>query len=120
MGVTLAHAGVVGDVQDGVEGCRTIWTSLVNAGLSLLVLPSSQDCLDESCQQLVGDVLGMEYEQRGVPLLVCLTFLNSYSLADKVRVGTVGGMPANWDSKCRGSARPAGQEVENGSIRCSS
>jgi hypothetical protein len=33
-------------------------------------------------------------EERGVPLLVCLTCLNHYGLADKVKVGTVGGMPA--------------------------
>jgi hypothetical protein len=33
-------------------------------------------------------------EERGVPLLVCLTCLNHYGLAGKVKVGTVGGMPA--------------------------
>ena len=33
-------------------------------------------------------------EERGVPLLVCLTCLAHYGLVDKVRVGTVGGMPA--------------------------
>ncbi len=33
-------------------------------------------------------------EERGVPLLVCLTCLTHYGLVDKVKVGTVGGMPA--------------------------
>ena len=34
------------------------------------------------------------FEERGVPLLVCLTCLTHYGLVDKVKVGTVGGMPA--------------------------
>ncbi len=33
-------------------------------------------------------------EARGVVLLACLTCLNYYGIADKVKVGTVGGMPA--------------------------
>ena len=34
------------------------------------------------------------FEERGVPLLVCLTCLTHYGLVDKVTVGTVGGMSA--------------------------
>jgi hypothetical protein len=33
-------------------------------------------------------------EARGVNLLICLTCLEYYGLVDRVRVGTVGGMPA--------------------------
>lgn len=33
-------------------------------------------------------------EERGVPLIVCLTCLTHYGLVDQVKVGTVGGMPA--------------------------
>jgi hypothetical protein len=33
-------------------------------------------------------------EERGIPLIVCLTCLTHYGLVDKVKVGTVSGMPA--------------------------
>lgn len=33
-------------------------------------------------------------EERGVPLIVCLTCLTHYGLVDKVKVDTVSGMPA--------------------------
>ena len=33
-----------------------------------------------------------EIERRGVPLIICLTCLNYYGLAEQVRVGIVGGM----------------------------
>ncbi len=34
-----------------------------------------------------------EVEQKGVHLIVCSTCLNHYGLAEKVRVGVIGGMP---------------------------
>jgi hypothetical protein len=35
-----------------------------------------------------------EIEARGVPMLICLTCLVHYNLVERVKVGTVGGMPA--------------------------
>jgi len=42
-----------------------------------------------------------EFESRGVPVISCRTCVEYFSLADKVRVGTVGGMPAIMEAMAR-------------------
>lgn len=42
-----------------------------------------------------------QLEARGVRLIICSTCLNYYNLADKVRVGIVGGMGDILEAQCR-------------------
>ena len=42
-----------------------------------------------------------EFESRGVPVISCRTCVEYFNLADKVRVGTVGGMPAIMEAIAR-------------------
>jgi intracellular sulfur oxidation DsrE/DsrF family protein len=44
-----------------------------------------------------------EIEQKGVRLIVCLTCLNHFDLADKVKVGIVGGMGDIIEAQTRAS-----------------
>ena len=44
-----------------------------------------------------------QLEQKGVRLIVCSTCLNYFGLAEKVRVGIVGGMPDILEAQARAS-----------------
>jgi intracellular sulfur oxidation DsrE/DsrF family protein len=44
-----------------------------------------------------------ELERRGVQLVICSTCLNYFGLADKVRVGLVGGMPTIIEAQTKAS-----------------